>query len=254
MFELTGKVAIVTGARRGIGRGIALTLAKAGANVTVSDVSLEDCQKVVGEVEALGRKGLAVKCDVSKKAEVDEMVQKTVAEFGKVDILVNNAGILGGFKPFLELTEEDWDKVIEINLKGQFLCAQSAAREMIRNKWGRIVNIASIASGQVGVGFPQIAHYCASKGGITAMTEALALELSPQGVNVNAIGPGVIETEMTKGMLADEKTRQGMLMRVPKGRVGQPEDIGAAAVFLASDEADYITGATLFVDGGWLAG
>lgn len=254
MFDLSGKIAIVTGARRGIGRGIALSLVQAGADVVVSDVSLEDCQKVVGEVEALGRKGLAVKCDVSKKAEVDEMVQKTVAEFGKVDILVNNAGILGGFKPFLELTEEDWDKVIEINLKGQFLCAQSAAREMIRNKWGRIVNIASIASGQVGVGFPQIAHYCASKGGITAMTEALALELSPQGVNVNAIGPGVIETEMTKGMLADEKTRQGMLMRVPKGRVGQPEDIGAAAVFLASDEADYITGATLFVDGGWLAG
>jgi NAD(P)-dependent dehydrogenase (short-subunit alcohol dehydrogenase family) len=254
MFDLTGKVAIVTGARRGIGRGIALKLAEAGADVAVADISLEDCQKVVGEIEGLGRKGLAVKCDVTQKAEVEEMVAQTVKEFGKVDILVNNAGILGGFKPFLELTEEEWNKVIDVNLKGQFLCAQAAAREMVKNKWGRIIDIASIASGQVGIGYPLIAHYCASKGGIIAMTEALALELSPLGINVNAIGPGVVETDMTKGMLADEKTTQGMLTRLPKGRVGQPEDIGAAAVFLASDEADYITGATLFIDGGWLAG
>jgi len=254
MFDLTDKVAIVTGARRGIGRGIALALAEAGADVTVSDISLEECQKVVEEIEAMDRKGLAVKCDVTQKAEVEEMVAQTVKEFGRVDILVNNAGILGGFKPFLELTEEEWDRVLEINLKGQFLCSQAAAKEMVKNKWGRIINIASIASGQTGIGYPLIAHYCASKGGITALTEALALELSPQGINVNAIGPGVIETDMTKGMLADEKTQQGILMRVPKGRVGRSEDIGAAAVFLASDEADYITGATLFVDGGWLAG
>lgn len=253
MFDLSEKVAIVTGARRGIGRGIALSLAKSGADVVVSDIDLSECQKVVGEIESTGRKGLAVKCDVTQKSEVEEMVAQTVKEFGKVDILVNNAGVVG-FKPFLELTEEEWDRVIDINLKGQFLCAQAVAKEMVKQKWGRIVNIASIASGQVGVGFPNVAHYCASKGGITALTEALALELSPQGINVNAIGPGVIETDMTKGMLADEKTTQGILMRVPKGRVGQPEDIGAAAVFLASDEADYITGATLFVDGGWLAG
>jgi NAD(P)-dependent dehydrogenase (short-subunit alcohol dehydrogenase family) len=253
MFDLSNKVAIVTGARRGIGRGIALALAKAGADVVVSDLNLEDCQKVVEEIEALGRKGLAVKCDVTQKSEVDQLVQKTVDELGKLDILVNNAGIVE-FKPFLELTEDDWDKVLEVNLKGYFLCAQAAAKEMVKNNGGRIVNIASIASGQVGIGYPQIAHYCASKGGITALTEALALELSPQGINVNAIGPGVIETEMTKGMLGDEQTKQGILMRVPKKRVGRPEDIGAAAVFFASDEADYITGATLFVDGGWLAG
>lgn len=254
MFDLSGKITIVTGARRGIGRGIALVLAKAGADVVVSDINLEDCQKVVEEIEGLGQKGLAVKCDVTQKSEVDEMVKKTVDEFGKIDILVNNAGILGGFKPFLEMTEEEWDKVLDVNLKGQFLCAQAAAKEMVKNKWGRIINITSIASGQVGIGYPLIAHYCASKGGITAMTEALALELSPLGINVNAIGPGVIETAMTKDMLADEKTEQGMLARLPKGRVGQPEDIGAAAVFLASNEADYVTGATLFVDGGWLAG
>jgi len=253
LFDLSGKVAIVTGGRRGIGRGIALSLAQAGADVVVSDISLEDCQKVVGEVEGLGRRGLAIKCDVTQKSEVDEMVKKTIEEFGKVDILVNNAGIVE-FKPFLELTEEDWDKVLAVNLKGYFLCAQAAAREMVKKKWGRIINIASIASGQVGIGYPQIAHYCASKGGIVALTEALALELSPLGINVNAIGPGVIETEMTKGMLSDEKTKQEILARLPKGRVGQPKDIGTAVVFLASDEADYVTGATLFVDGGWLAG
>lgn len=250
MFDLSGKVAVVTGARRGIGKGIALALSEAGARVVVSDVNDNDCQKVVTE---LAGDGLAVKCDVTKKSEVDEMVKKTVEEFGKLDILINNAGVVD-FKPFLEMTEEEWDRVLRVNLKGQFLCAQAAAKEMVKNNWGRIINIASIASGQVGVGFPQIAHYCASKGGIIAMTEALALELSPQGVNVNAIGPGVIETAMTEGMLADEPTKQGILARVPKGRVGQPQDIGAAAVFLASDEADYITGATLFVDGGWLAG
>jgi NAD(P)-dependent dehydrogenase (short-subunit alcohol dehydrogenase family) len=254
MFDLDGKVAIITGARRGIGRGIALALAEAGADVVVSDISLEDCQKVVVEIEGLGRKGLAVKCDVTQKSEVDEMIKKTVEELGKVDILVNNAGILGESKPFLEMSEEEWDKVLAVNLKGQFLCAQAAAKEMVKNKWGRIINIASIASGQTGIGYPLIAHYCASKGGITAMTEALALELSPLGINVNAIGPGVIGTEMTRDMLADEKAKQGTLVRVPKGRVGRPEDIGAAAVFLASDEADYITGTVLVVDGGWLAG
>lgn len=253
MFSLKDKVAIVTGARRGIGRGIALSLAKAGADVVVSDVSQEDCQKVVEEIEGLGRKSLAAKCDVTKKSEVEEMVKKTVEEFGKVDILVNNAGV-AGMKPFLEMTEEDWDRVLDINLKGQFLCAQAAAKEMVRQKWGRIVNIASIAVGQMGVGFAQSAHYCASKGGVTAMTEAMAVEFAPLGINVNTIGPGVIETAMTEDFLADEKMRQWLLSRIPKGRFGQVEDVAAAAVFLASDEADYITGATLFVDGGWLAG
>ncbi len=253
MFDLTGKVAIVTGARRGIGRGIALKLAEAGADVIVSDINLEDCRKVIEEIEALGRKGLAIKCDVTQKAEVEEMVRKTVEKFGKVDILVNNAGI-AGTKPFLEMTEEDWDKVLDINLKGQFLCAQAAAKEMVKQKSGRIINLASIAAGQVGVGFAQSAHYCASKGGVAAMTEAMAAEFAPLGVNVNALGPGIIETAMTEDFLADKKMRQWLLSRIPKGRFGKPEDVAAVAVFLASDEADYVTGATLFVDGGWLAG
>ena len=253
MFDLTGKVAVVTGARRGIGRGIALKLAEAGADVVVSDISFEDCQKVVGEIEALGKKGLAVKCDVTQKSEVEEMVAQTVKELGKVDILVNNAGIYAP-KPFLELTEEEWDRTVDIDLKGQFLCAQAAAKEMAKNKWGRIINIASIASGQVGAGVLASAHYCAAKGGVTGMTEALALELAPMGIRVNAVGPGAIDTAMTKGAFEDEKAKQGFLMRIPVGRIGKPEDIAGMVVYLASDEADYVNGATIFIDGGYLAG
>ncbi|MCX7778955.1 MAG: 3-oxoacyl-ACP reductase FabG [Patescibacteria group bacterium] len=253
MFDLKNKVAIVTGARRGIGRGIALMMAKAGAKVVVSDLDENDCQKVVEEIKEIGSDGLAVKCDVTNKKEIEEMVRKTVKKFGKIDILVNNAGI-APFKPFLAITEEDWDKVLAVNLKGYYLCAQAVAKEMIKNGWGRIINIASVAMGQVGFGFPNLTHYCASKGGIVAFTEALALELTPKGINVNAISPGAIDTEMAKPVTEDEKVRQAILSQIPKGRIGQPEDIAAAAVFLASEEADYITGATLVVDGGWLAG
>jgi NAD(P)-dependent dehydrogenase (short-subunit alcohol dehydrogenase family) len=249
-MRLSGKTAIVTGARRGMGRAIALALAREGANVVVSDISQEDCQKVVDEIKKLGRKGLALKCDVSSSDEVENMVKRTVAEFGRVDILVNNAGILT-FKPFLELTDEDWDKTLNVNLKGQFLCARAAGRVMINNKWGRIINIASISSGGCGIAFPLIAHYTASKGGVTALTEALALELTPEGVNVNAICPGAIDTDMAKGTKESGQLAQ-VLARIPKGRLGQPEEIASLAVFLASEESDYISGAGIVIDGGWL--
>lgn len=255
MFKLTDKVALVTGASRGIGRGIALCLAKQGADVAVNyHSSQEEAQEVVEKIKKMGRKAMAVQADVSQKEEVERMVEKVVQEFGKIDILVNNAGILTS-KPFLEMDQKTWDKMMAVNLRGQFLVAQAAANQMVAKKIaGRIINIASIASGQVGVGFPNIAHYCASKGGVVAMTETMALELGPYNISVNAIAPGAIETDMTKGMLADEKTKQGLLARIPKGRIGKPEDIGAMACFLASDEADYCTGATFYVDGGWLAG
>ena len=252
-MDLKNKIALVTGSRRGIGQGIALALARVGANVVVTDIDQADCQKVVDQIKEIGQDGLAIKLDVTNKGEVEKAIKMTVEKFGKIDILVNNAGI-AQFKPFLELTEADWDRTLDINLKGMFLCSQAAAKEMVKNKYGKIVNIASIASGQVGIGFLNIAHYCASKGGVTALTEALALELAPYGINVNAIGPGVIETPMTQDILADEAGKKGMLMRIPKGRLGQPKDVASAVVFLASDEADYITGVTLFVDGGWLAG
>ncbi|MFW6143823.1 MAG: SDR family NAD(P)-dependent oxidoreductase [Patescibacteria group bacterium] len=254
MFDLSGKSAVITGARRGIGKGIAFTLAQAGADVVVSDIDLEDCEKTCQEiVEKTGQCAVAFKCDVTKKEEVHSLVDKAVGEFGKLDILVNNAGI-APFREFLKISEEEWDKVLEVNLKGQFLCAQVAAKEMAKNGWGRIINIASIASGQVGVGFPQTAHYTASKGGVTAVTETMALELGPKGIRVNAIGPGIIATEMTQDMLSDDEQKRDLLERTPVGRIGKPEDIGAAAVYLASEEADFVNGVTLFVDGGWLAG
>ena len=249
-MRLNNKTAIVTGARRGIGRAIALALAREGANVVVSDISQEDCRKVVDEIEELGRKGLALKCDVNSSDDVEDMVKRAVAEFGRIDILVNNAGILT-FKPFLELTDEDWDKTLNVNLKGQFLCARAAGRVMIENKWGRIINIASISSGGCGIAFPLIAHYTASKGGVMALTEALALELTPQGVNVNAICPGAIDTDMVKGVKEGGQLAQ-VLARIPKGRLGQPEEIASLAVFLASEESDYISGAAIVIDGGWL--
>jgi len=251
-MDLKNKVAIITGARRGIGRSHALTLAKAEAKVVVADISQEDCQKVVEEVKKAGGEAIAVKCDVAKKEEADNMVKAAVEKWGKVDILVNNAGICQ-FKPFLELTEEEWDRTLDINLKGYFLCVQAAAKEMVKQKSGVIINIASVAMGQQGIGFPNIVHYCASKGGIVGMTEALAVELAPFNIRVNAIAPGMIETPMIDPVKQDSKTMEAMLARVPMHRVGKPEEVSNLVLFLASNESSYMTGSTVIIDGGWLA-
>jgi len=180
------------------------------------------------------------------------MVKKTIKKFGRIDILVNNAGICQ-FKPFLELTEEDWDKTLDINLKGYFLCAQAAAKEMAKQKSGVIVNIASIAMGQVGVGFPNLTHYSASKGGIVGMTEALAVELAPYNIRVNAVAPGVIETPMVDPLKSDPKTMEATLARIPLHRMGRTEEVSNLVLFLASDTSSYMTGSTVVIDGGWLA-
>ncbi|MBI5061861.1 MAG: SDR family oxidoreductase [Candidatus Aenigmarchaeota archaeon] len=246
---MAGRVAIVTGARRGIGKGIALALAKAGAAVVVSDISLEECQLVCNEITKSGGKAFPVRCDVSVSAEVRQMVDAAVKKFGRVDILVNNAGILR-FEPFLDMKEETWDSVMNVNLKGCLLCSQAAARQMARQgTGGKIVNITSIAGLSA---FPQIAAYNASKAGIISLTKSMALELASDKINVNAIAPGAIDTPMTKDMLADEQTKQGFLRNIPRGRIGVPADIANAVLFLASDEADYITGTVLVVDGGWI--
>lgn len=252
MFDLTGKVALVTGASSGIGRASALALAKQGATVVVAARRVDRLTELAREIVGLGRESLPVLMDVTKKETIAATVSKTVEMYGRLDILLNNAGV-AEFAPFLDMTEEQWDKTIDTNLKGYFLVAQAAAREMAKHTWGRIVNIASIASGGVGVGFPSIAHYCASKGGVVAMTEALAIELAPMGILVNCIGPGVIETEMTDAMLKDSKQAAGLLARAPFKRAGKPEEIAAAVVYLASEEASYTTGTTLYIDGGWLA-
>ena len=253
MFDLKDKIAIVTGARRGMGRTHALILAKAGAKIVVSDISQEDCQKVVDEIEKDGGEALAYKCDVSKKEEIEGMVKETIDKFGKVDILVNNAGI-AQFKPFLELTEEEWDRTLDINLKGYFLCAQTVAKEMAKQKSGVIVNIASVAMGQVGVGFLNLAHYCASKGGIVGMTEALALELAPYNIRVNAVSPGMIETPMIDSIKENPEQEKELLKRVPMKRMGKPEEVSNLVLFLVSDKSSYMTGSIVVVDGGWLAG
>lgn len=250
MFSLRGKTALVTGASRGIGRGIALSLATAGASVAVNyRFKQEEAEEVVHTIRQMGVDAFSVQADVSKKDDVARMMETVKQRFGQLNILVNNAGIVA-MQPVDQISEAEWDQVLATNLKGQFLCIQEAIK--IMPKGGRIVCIASIASGGVGVGFGNIAHYVASKGGVVAMVEDLAIELAPRGINVNAIAPGVIESDMTVGMLADTETREGFLKKIPKARIGKPEDIGAAAVFLSSDEADYITGTTLYVDGGWL--
>lgn len=252
MFDLTGKVALVTGARRGMGKSHALALAKQGVKVAVTDISQEECQLVVDEIKSTGGEAVAFKMDVSSKADVDAVFDAVIKQFGRLDILVNNAGIFAP-KPALEMTEEDWDKTISINLKGEFLCAQRAAKEMAKNNWGRIINIASIASGGVGVGISGGAHYTASKGGVIGMTETLADEWAPMGITVNAIGPGAIDTPMVAASQIPEEAMKTMLAGVPLKRMGRPEEVSAAVVFLASEEASYVTGATLYVDGGWLS-
>lgn len=255
MFDLIGKVALVTGGSRGIGKGICLSLAKAGADIAVNYTSSpEKAEEVKKEIEAIGRKAISVQADVSQKAQVLEMVNKVVSEMGEIDILVNNAGILT-YAAFLEMPEEVFTKTIDVNLKGQFLVAQAVAGQMVKQgRGGRIVNIASIASGQTGVGYPMISHYCASKGAIIALSEAMALELAPHKINVTVIAPGAIESDMTKAMLSDPKQMEAFMGRIPKKRIGLPADIGAMAVFLASGESDYCTGSTFYVDGGYLAG
>lgn len=241
---LKDKVAIVTGAKQGIGRGIALAMAKEGCKIIVSDLDQAGCQATVDEITSLGAEAMAVGCDVSQKDQVDNLVSQAVTHFGKLDILVNNAGIFP-FKPFLELSESDWDKVIDVNLKGVFLCSQASAKVMPEG--GKIVNISSIASL---VGFEGLTHYCGSKGGVNGFTRALALELASKKINVNVVAPGAIESPGATGAMTDEM-KQGTINSIPAKRFGVPDDIAQSVIFLSSNNADYITGQVLVVDGGW---
>jgi len=251
-MDLKDKVAIITGARRGMGKSHALKLARAGAKVVVSDISEEECEIVVEEIKKKGGEAIAVKCDVTKKADVDNMMKAAVDKWGKIDILVNNAGICQ-FKSFLELTEEEWDRTLDINLKGQFLCAQAAAKEMVKQKSGAIVNIASVVMGQIGKGMAGLAHYSASKGGIAALTKTLALELAPYNIRVNAISPGAIDTPMAASTKDDPKILEQTLAIIPMHRMGKAEEVSNLVLFLVSDTSSYITGSTVIIDGGWMA-
>lgn len=247
-ISLAGKVAIVTGSGRGIGKSIAKALAAAKGTVIVNDIDLNAASQVCREIESTDGKALPVRADVRHRSEIDHMVQEAIRVFGGVHILVNNAGVVLR-KPAEELSEEEWEKVIAINLKGTFLCAQAVGRIMIREgRGGRIINIASIMGS---VALPPRAAYCASKGGIIALTRDLAAEWARYGITVNTISPGWTVTEMTQSYFSQEEIRQFLLERIPLNRLGKPEDVAGLAVFLASGYSDYITGQTICVDGGW---
>lgn len=252
MFDLTGKVALITGASSGIGRASALALSSQGAKVVVAARRLDKLEALAAEIKSHGKEALAVHMDVTKKEDIANAVAQTVKTFGRLDILLNNAGI-GALSPALDMTEEVWDNVINTNLRAYFLVAQAAAREMVKNKWGRIINITSILSGGVGSGMSGAVNYCASKGGVVAMTESLADEFAQQGITVNAIGPGFIETDMTAQVQQMPDFYKALLARIPMARFGKAEEIAAVVAFLASNEASYMTGATLYADGGWTA-
>jgi 3-oxoacyl-[acyl-carrier protein] reductase len=245
MTRLDGRVAIVTGGGQGIGRGVVLCLARAGAHVVVNDAVQERISRTVAEVEAVGVQALGVQANITQVSEVDRLVQETLNRFSKIDILVNNAGVVV-IKHMAEQTEADWDKVLSVNLKGVFLCCHRVVQEMIKQQRGAIVNIASIAAFHYTV--PHV-PYAASKAGVVALTRDLAYEVARYGIRVNAIAPGPIETPMMGTSLTAEQ-KAAYAKQVPLGRIGQPEDIGNAAAFLVSDEASFITGATLPVSGG----
>ncbi len=244
MLDLIGKTAFVTGAGRGIGKEIALSLAKAGSNVAVSDVadSVFDTAK---ELETLKVRALAIKCDVSNQGQVESAKNQVLEKFGKIDILVNNAGIYPQ-KAFMEMTDEDWNKVIQINLYGVFYCTKAFLPKMIERKSGKIINLSSIAGAVVG--FPFLVHYSASKAAIAGFTKSLALEVAQSGINVNSVAPGAIDVG---GMQADEAMIAQVIKAIPMGRMGKPLDIANLVVFLASDESSYITGQTIICDGGY---
>ena len=246
-MSLMNKVSIVTGGAQGLGKAIALELAGKGSHLVVGDVNLEAAQRVTEEVHALGRRSLALRVDVSNARGVSEMADRVVKEFGRIDILVNNAGICQ-VVTIEKMSEEDWDRVMAVNLKGVFLCSKAVMGVMKKQRSGRIVNMGSLA-GKVG-GIATGANYSVSKAGVICFTKALARELAPYGVTVNAVAPGVIETDMTRGITQGDFTNY--LKTIPLGTIGSAEDVSHAVAFLVSDEARYITGEILDVNGGML--
>ena len=249
-FSLEGKVAIVTGSSRGIGRAIAEGLAGAGAAVTVNGRDAETTQAAASAIVAAGGQSLAVAADVSNSTDVDRLIDATLERFRRLDILVNNAGISPYYKAAETMTETEWDEIMRVNLKGAFLCCHAAGRVMIPQESGRIINISSIGGT---VALPRLLAYCSAKGAINQLTRVLAVEWAPHHILVNAIAPGFIETDLTKGLRENPKHLDSLIRQVPLGRLGQPGEIVGAAIYLASDAASYVTGQLLSVDGGWLA-
>jgi 3-oxoacyl-[acyl-carrier protein] reductase len=243
-MDLKDKVAIVTGAAQGIGKVIALGLAGCGADIAVSDINEDSLKAAVKEIEALGRKAIAVKMDVSSLKDCDDMVKKTIDAFGKVDILVNNAGITRD-TVLLRMKEEQWDQVIAVNLKGTFNCTKAVIRSMFKQKSGKIINISSVTGAMGNAGQ---ANYSASKAAVMGFTKSIAREYAHCGITVNAVAPGFIKTAMTDAI--PEKDRDAMISIIPAKRLGLPEDVAYTVCFLASDMANYITGQVIHINGG----
>jgi len=245
-YSLEGKVAIVTGAGRGIGKAISLGFAEAGADVVVCSRTPEQLEETVKEIKKHGRRTLAVPTDITKKSDVDNLVQKTMDEFGKIDILVNNAGT-GILLSMVDHEEDDWDLVINTNLKGYYLCSRAVAKKMIERKSGNIISISSVRGIEA---YPGRASYCISKAGVIMLTKVMAVELVGYNIRANAIAPGFFKTELTMPSWEDTETRQKLTAKIPMGRWGEMDEIASAALFLASDASSFVTGHTLVVSGG----
>jgi 3-oxoacyl-[acyl-carrier protein] reductase len=243
-LELKDKVALVTGGAQGIGKAVALLLAKNGADIVVSDVNLQKAEETAGEIQSLGRKAMAVKADVSSSEDVERMVQAIMERLGRIDILINNAGIARD-KLILRMTEEDWDAVLNVNLKGTFHCTRVVIRHMSKQRYGKIVNIASVVGEMGNAGQ---ANYAASKAGVIGFTKTVAREFAQRGINVNAIAPGYIATPMTDAL--PEKAKEELQRMIPMERLGKPEDVAEAVLFLVSEASSYITGQVINVNGG----
>jgi len=243
-LKLKGRVALITGAAQGIGKSVALLLAQNGADIVVSDINLEKAEETAKEIESIGSKAIAIKVDVANLKDVERMVESILEKFGKIDILVNNAGITRD-KLILRMTEEDWDAVLNVNLKGTFNCTKAVVRHMAKQRSGKIVSIASVVGEMGNAG--QV-NYSASKAGVIGLTKTIAREFAQRRINVNAIAPGYIETPMTE--VLPEKVKEELKRLIPMERLGKPEDVAEAVLFLVSEDSNYITGQVLNVNGG----